>query len=316
MPTFSGDLDRLAVAHGGPELPRLHGGERRVEEADVRRRDRLDVLDLSLAVHAADRGGRCPACRPWRDLRGTRASARAGACAPAVWPRARRRRRNESDESSADAATRPRRRGRAGCHHRCAPSRRGPNRAARAPGARGTTSGRAVPPRPAKNPIASPSSRRPRRIPRACSTSRRAGASRGAAGTGRASRCRTRPRAGPERLDELVEGLAEADHDAGLGLHRRARPAAPRVGARDELERLGVARLGADAAVETRNRLRVVVQDLGRFGEDRFERVRGSAEVGDQDLDGAARERAGGSRGSSPRSAPRRRRAGRRGSRR
>ena len=70
----------------------------------------------------------------------------------------------------------------------------------------------------------------------------------------------------------------------------RAGPAAARVGPREQLERLRVPRVRPHAAVEARDRLGVVVQDLGLLGEHGLERVPVAAEVGDQDLDGAARQ--------------------------
>ena len=66
-------------------------------------------------------------------------------------------------------------------------------------------------------------------------------------------------------------------------------PRAPLVRARQELQRLRVARVGPDAPVEAGDGFGVVIQNLRRLVQDGVEGIPVAAEVRDQHLDGAAR---------------------------
>src|ERR1700737_3620828 len=71
-----------------------------------------------------------------------------------------------------------------------------------------------------------------------------------------------------EDLDDLIELLTEAEHDAGLGIDGRVHP----LGALQELERTRVATLRPDLRIEAGHRFDVVVEDLGPRAHYRCER--------------------------------------------
>ncbi len=78
--------------------------------------------------------------------------------------------------------------------------------------------------------------------------------------------------------------LAEADHDATLGTE------ALLFGNAQHIERALVDRLGPHTAIEPRYRLDVVVEDLRPFVEHDLEGIPEATEVGDEHLDGTARD--------------------------
>ena len=88
-------------------------------------------------------------------------------------------------------------------------------------------------------------------------------------------------------LPQVVEGpedvglaFAETDHEARLG------QGAPRLRRRQDAERPAVVLPGtADGRIERLRRLQVVVEDLRPGGEDRLQRRRVPAEIGDEGLD-------------------------------
>ena len=86
----------------------------------------------------------------------------------------------------------------------------------------------------------------------------------------------------PERLDHLLVGLAEADHEAGLG-HDVV--AAHRLGVAQHAQRALPARAATRDRVQARRDLDVVVEDVGALGDDLGQRHLLAAEVGGQDLD-------------------------------
>ena len=88
-----------------------------------------------------------------------------------------------------------------------------------------------------------------------------------------------------EHRQHFVGLFAEADHDAGL--RRDVGPVVP--GSVEQLERAGVLSPGPRHAVQTGNRLDVVVQHVGPGVEDRAQRRFHPLEVRDQDLDAAVR---------------------------
>ena len=78
--------------------------------------------------------------------------------------------------------------------------------------------------------------------------------------------------------------FAEADHDAGFG-----EPFGPQFfGVAQQLESALVARAGADDAIEARDGLGVVVEDLGAGVDDGADGFAVALEVGDEDFDAAA----------------------------
>ena len=90
-----------------------------------------------------------------------------------------------------------------------------------------------------------------------------------------------------QRAMNLVEGLAETEHDAGLGRHARM----PGLEAPQQVQRPGVVGAGAHFPVEVGHGLDVVVEDVGRMRGKRIERAFHAAlaaEVGGEDLDADA----------------------------
>ena len=92
-----------------------------------------------------------------------------------------------------------------------------------------------------------------------------------------------------ERGADLVGGLAEAEHDAGLDPAGVAPLVAPPGGFGEQRQGAVVAAAGTGLAIEARHRLRVVREDLRRRCEHDVEGVGDAAEVGRQDLDRAGR---------------------------
>ena len=86
------------------------------------------------------------------------------------------------------------------------------------------------------------------------------------------------------QVEHFLLRLAEADHDAALGAEAEVL-----LRAGEHVERALVVGLRADAAVEPRDRLDVVVEEVGpRLEHDVGAAFHDAAEVGDEDLDGAA----------------------------
>ena len=90
----------------------------------------------------------------------------------------------------------------------------------------------------------------------------------------------------PERLDHLLEALAEADHQPRLGDHAVA---AHLLGESQDPGGAHEAGAAPRHRVEARNRLDVVVEDVGALVDHLRKRHLLAAEVGGQDLDLAAR---------------------------
>src|SRR6266853_1138456 len=82
-------------------------------------------------------------------------------------------------------------------------------------------------------------------------------------------------------LDHLVDLLAQAEHDPGLGIDGRAHP----LGALQELERARIAALRPHLRIETWHRFDVVVEDVGTGAHHGGERGLVAHEIGDQHLD-------------------------------
>jgi len=85
-------------------------------------------------------------------------------------------------------------------------------------------------------------------------------------------------------LKELAGLFAQANHDAGLGNARGVEFFC----VAEKLKRAFVARAGADNAIEARNGLRVVVEDLGAGFDDNANGFAAALKVWDQDLAAAA----------------------------
>ena len=113
-----------------------------------------------------------------------------------------------------------------------------------------------------------------------------------------------------ERVDHLVVGLAEPDHQAGL---RRHLVAAHRLGVGQHAQRALPARPAAGDRVQPRHDLDVVVEDVGALGDHLRQRHLLAAEVGREALDLAPRRLHPDRADHAAPDAARRSRAGRRG---
>lgn len=90
------------------------------------------------------------------------------------------------------------------------------------------------------------------------------------------------------QVDDLFERFSQARHDAAFGEHRRALRVAEMGGTREKFHRLVVFCIRPDAAVESGDCFRVVVENVGAGDENIVQCVLVSIEIRDKYLDLAA----------------------------